>query len=153
LATDLVAVAFVNAGRWVARCPLCGNVEQAGRCDDGRPGGLQPGRFTCTPGDPAAPLMGVILPRRGCGLQCAADWPADIADLERVLLARPIPATRNWTPGETLLELVAENAAHGIVPVSALDGPPQDRWLLQLVDGELVTGALEFTTAPRQIGA
>lgn len=153
MGTDVAAVAFMNAGRWVARCPLCGNVEQAGRCDDGQPGGLEASRFTCTTGDPAAGPVGLTLPRRGCGLRCAVEWPADIANLERVLLARPVPANRNWTPGETLLELIAENAAHGILPVSALDGPPRDRWLLQLVDGQPIAGALEFAAAPLQIGA
>jgi hypothetical protein len=49
LATDYVAVAYVNHGRWVARCPRpgCTNAEQAGRCDDGSVGGLEEHRFTC----------------------------------------------------------------------------------------------------------
>lgn len=142
MATDLSAVVFMSWGRWVARCPTgCGVIEQRGRCDDGTIGGLGCDRFTCRAS------------HGGCGLRCGVAWPADIADLERVLLARPIPANRNWTPGQTLLQLVAENAAHGILPAAAVDGPPRDRWLLQLVDGELVTGELQFTAAPQQIGA
>src|SRR4051812_6001871 len=100
----LAAVAYMSWGMWVARCPRpgCPNAERRGRCDDGTVGGLRAEHFEC---------------RRaygGCGLRCAVEWPADIANLERVLLARPVPANRNWTPGETLLELIAENAAHGI---------------------------------------
>jgi hypothetical protein len=43
-------------------------------------------------------------------------WPADIEEIERVIFARPVPATRNWVPGETVLGLVAESVQHGIVP-------------------------------------
>lgn len=159
-ATDgLAAVAFMAAGRWVAHCPVCGNAEQAGRCDDGQPGGLEPGRFTCTASD--APPAGLVMPRRGCGWRGPVEWPPDIRDLERVLLARPVSATRNWTPGETLFQLVAENAEHGIVPAAALEAASavggcegvRSVPLLDLVDGQVTAGALEFATAPLQIGA
>ncbi len=29
-------------------------------------------------------------------------------------MARPVPETRNWFPGETVLDLHAENAAHNV---------------------------------------
>jgi hypothetical protein len=35
--------------------------------------------------------------------------PADRAEIERLLLARPDPATRSWRPGETTDQLAAEN--------------------------------------------
>jgi hypothetical protein len=40
-------------------------------------------------------------------------WPADAEAIERVLLARPDPTTRNWT-GETLAQLKAENTERGL---------------------------------------
>jgi hypothetical protein len=138
----LTAVAYMNHGRWVARCPLgCGSAEQRGPGGDGTMGGLESDRFTCRP------------EYGGCGWRGPVTWPADIADLERVLLARPSKVTRNWQPGESLFDLIAENAAHGIVPAAALE-PGWDGWLLRLVDGQVVAGELEFTTEPlRQIGA
>jgi len=42
-------------------------------------------------------------------------WPPDASAVERVLLARPDPATRNWT-GEPLEQLRAENAERGLPP-------------------------------------
>jgi hypothetical protein len=147
----MIAVAFMASGRWVARCPVCGTAERAGRCDDGRPGGLEAARFTCVPGSLDAPAVGLVLPRRGCGWRGPVEWPANIADLERVLLARPAAVTRNWVPGESLWDLISENAAHGIVPAAALTG--RDGWALQLLDDQPVDGALEFATAPLQIGS
>jgi hypothetical protein len=34
--------------------------------------------------------------------------------VERLLMMRPDPSTRNWFPGETLGDLMMENGAHGI---------------------------------------
>jgi hypothetical protein len=39
-----------------------------------------------------------------------------IAGVERLLTFRPDVTTRNWVPGETLHDLLAENVAHGIGP-------------------------------------
>jgi hypothetical protein len=41
-------------------------------------------------------------------------FPPERTEIERVLALRPDPETRNWWPGETLAELAAENAEHGI---------------------------------------
>lgn len=35
--------------------------------------------------------------------------------VERVLMMRPDPSTRNWFPGETLIDLMRENGEHGIL--------------------------------------
>jgi len=43
-------------------------------------------------------------------------WPAERAQIEAVLLARPVPEHRNWLPGETVAMLIAENLAHGLPP-------------------------------------
>lgn len=107
MATDLVAaVVFMYAGQWVAQCPRpgCRNVEKFGRCDDGTIGGLDGARFVCR------------ATHGGCGLTCPAAWPADVEELEAVLLARPVPLTRNWRPGEDIRDLLLENAGHGIEP-------------------------------------
>lgn len=40
--------------------------------------------------------------------------PDDRAAIERVLLLRPEPHTRNWLPSESVQDLIAENCDHGI---------------------------------------
>jgi hypothetical protein len=108
----VVAVVYMNWGKWVADCPrpFCLNAEQFGRCDDGTIGGLGGELFHCRDDTRHG----------GCGLTCPAQWPANVEDLEAVILARPVPGTRNWRPGETLDDLIHENAAHGLVPAAAL---------------------------------
>lgn len=142
LGTSLVAVAFMSWGKWVAHCPRpgCPNAEMFGRCDDGSIGGLRGDHFECRIADYVDGIKRVY---GGCGLKCEVEWPANIADLERVLLARPVPATRNWTPGETLEGLVKENLAHCIVPSDALNGGPS-RGILEIKNNELTAGTLEY---------
>lgn len=41
-------------------------------------------------------------------------FPPNVRGIERALLARPIPANRNWLPHETVDDLQRENRAHGI---------------------------------------
>lgn len=40
--------------------------------------------------------------------------PENRREIEKALLARPDPATRNWFPHETVEDLRAENAAYGL---------------------------------------
>jgi hypothetical protein len=138
LATDYVAVAYVNHGRWVARCPRpgCTNAEQAGRCDDGSVGGLEEHRFTCRAAA-YSPIMGGHVVYGGCGLQCRVEWPQNRAAIDRMLAARPSPVTRNWHPGEDAGDLLRENLEHGLVPSHELD----------VVDGRVIVGR-EF---PREL--
>lgn len=105
------AVAYLSHGRWVAHCPRpgCPNAEGAGRCDDGSAGGLGAEGFRCR------------VERGGCGLRCPAVWPPEVAEIERLVLCRPIPATRNWVPGESLSDLLRENMTHGLVPNDELE--------------------------------
>jgi hypothetical protein len=72
----------------------------------------------------------VILDGRAIARQAAADPAADLralllafspeaaippmAAIEALLDRRPDAATRNWTPGETVDDLAAENRAHEI---------------------------------------
>lgn len=101
---------FISWGMWVALCPRgCGNAEKRGRCDDGTIGGLEAERFTCRRS------------HHGCGFQCAVDWPSNIADIEALVLARPRVSSQNWTPGETLHDLLRENIRNGIVPNDELE--------------------------------
>lgn len=101
---EVVAVVFMDWGRWLAKCPRpgCTGAEQYGP-------GLDGARFWCRPG----PKLG------GCNFMCEAVWPAEIALIEKLLLPRPVPATRNWKPGESVHDLLAENILNGILP----DGP------------------------------
>lgn len=135
MGTELFAVVYMNHGRWVARCPrpYCTNAEQFGQCQDGTVGGLAEGRFRCR------------LEQGGCGLTCHAQWPDAelIPQVEQLLLARPVPATRNWEPGETLSDLLGENFEHGIVPASTLRGEP-----LTILGDSVTSGALASVSRP-----
>ncbi len=137
-----VAVVFMSAGTWVARCPrpLCLNAEQFGITGSGQPGGLT-GSFRCR--DEAG----------GCGLTCEAQWPANVEDIEWLLMQRPVPATRNWLPGEDLSDLFTENVQHGIVPISPAGLEAHPGGVLLQVSDRIDGGALSSGTWRREIGA
>ncbi len=86
-------MAYHNWGRWVADCadPYCANAEEP------------------APGD-------TTMVCSWCGQRSWLVWPdrADVDRIERLLSLRPVPSTRNWTPGETMGDLAAENIAHGL---------------------------------------
>ena len=107
---DIRAVAFMSWGRWVANCPAgCGNAEHYGPDPEtGHIGGLSRASFTCGSAG------------HGCGLTCAAVWPDNIVDIEAMLAGRPM-RNRNWTPGETPQDLLAENLEHGIIRVEGVN--------------------------------
>jgi hypothetical protein len=69
-------------------------------------------------------------------------WPADPDGIEAILLMRPLEKTRNWHPGETLQDLIAENVMHGILPKGIEPGDPDAVavQLLTTVDDRLVSG-------------
>lgn len=98
-AGSYVNEAYANWSRWVARCGLCPWATQLQR--------FQPW-IEC-------PL---------CGTVTEIVWPAakTVEDVERLLMMRPDPSTRNWSPGEPLQQLIWENAEHGILP--KIDGKP-----------------------------
>lgn len=139
MATNLVAIVHMSAGRWAAKCPrpFCTNAECFGRCDDGSTGGLDGSNFRCRP------------EYGGCGLVCTAQWPDPeaIPVIEQLLLARPVPATRNWLPGETPSHLMWENFEHGIVPESVFS-----KGIVTLVGNEVVHGELQSAQLPELEG-
>ncbi len=78
--------AYVNAGRWVADCP----VDNGGiACWDGNPDGA------CL----------------DCGSGFMVGFPGNVDEIVDVVEGRP-EANRNWTPGETVAMLAAENLVH-----------------------------------------
>ena len=90
--------ARVNWGRWVVDCPRC---PDAAVMDPGAP------MFLCK-----------------CGAPAEVVWPPEetVYGIERLLLMRPDPSTRNWVPEETLVDLMVENGAHGIFSAPNLPG-------------------------------
>jgi hypothetical protein len=89
VAASPVLCPIVNCGRWLVRCPFCPAAVRASRVDR---------RFLCAECGSGGSWLPVV-------------WPADAADIEAVLCARPDRRTRNWMPGETVADLTAETAA------------------------------------------
>lgn len=130
-----VAYAEANWGRWVARCvrPWCTN---AVALEVGQQG------FIC---------IGL----GGCGASVDVVWPPDAQAIEAILAMRPVARTQNWTAGETLEELLAENAAHDCLPPEwkALDARTL---LLATTEGRATGGLLHQqleAAGRREIGA
>ena len=90
---DHTAYAFVNRGRWLVSCPWCPSAQNASRQDH---------RFFCVE----------CSHRANGGRWIRVVWPANTADIELLLGQRIDPRNRNWTPGETLAGLIAENMEH-----------------------------------------
>jgi hypothetical protein len=88
-----VMAARANWGRWICDCPAC------------------PAALTLQPGTPEFVCW-------ECGSRAEILWPSeDMArGVERLLMMRPLEQHRNWEPGETLHDLLAENVTHGIGP-------------------------------------
>lgn len=90
-----VAVAFVNHGRWMARCPFaCGAADEV----------WQPW-FVCR----------LCLNVAVDGVRIPLVWPCpeDMATIEAALAPRPV-AARNWEPDESIGHLLCENVEHGL---------------------------------------
>lgn len=107
----------VNWSRWIADCPdpFCGSAMRV------RPGDESTRCLDC--GATMGPLI----------------WPPDPDGIETILAMRPDAYTRNWLPGETLGDLLTENAVHGIAPVT--DGP------LMLAAGDRIIGGALYVPA------
>lgn len=114
--------AYANWSRWVARCGLC-------------PGAKTLQRFQ------------LVWECELCGTVNEIMWPSEdmVKGVERLLMMRPDPSTRNWLPGETLPELMWENGMHGIFDGldEALGVAPGDtRNLLSVADDHVQVDGL-----------
>jgi hypothetical protein len=103
-------VARVNHGVWIASCPCGARGTPA-------PGGVV---FTATPLVCCA-RCGNQAAGRGWRTVALPDTPTRYR-IEAILLCRPNAGDRNWEPGETLADLLAQNRDHGD-PVPDWDEP------------------------------
>lgn len=132
LAIPGLAYAEANWGRWVVRCPsgLCTNAVQVVRWQQ---------FFEC---------VGV----GACGWTSPIEWPPDPEGIETLLAMRPDPQNRSWLPGETLQDLLQENAVHDVLPARWME---QSGCILE-THGERVTAGRLITALPeyrrREIG-
>lgn len=86
--------AWVCRSDWVVTCDVCR--EQVA---------IEPGELFFCPS---------CLNASHDGYARRVTFPKQKESIERILVLRPDPNTRNWLPGETLKDLEAENAAHGV---------------------------------------
>ena len=94
---SIPVLARIEHSRWIARCPLCtGGAELVDPEDP---------LFYCHSGCKNAAVGNAYI---------RVKFPRERRKIEALLLLRTADETRNWTPGETLAALRAENAAHGI---------------------------------------
>lgn len=92
---DMVVVrAEINHGRWLVRCPFCSGAEEA---DPDQPVFYC---LSCGNADFGGRVMIVAFPDKQKAIEAA-------------LLRREM-GNRNWGPGESLADLVRENAEHGL---------------------------------------
>lgn len=133
LAVPGVAYARAEWSRWVADCPApyCRSALQLQRWDP---------LFQCWE----------------CGARAEIVWPPFAHDVERLLMMRPDPTSRNWMPGEDLHDLLLENLAHGILPAPAEElaafGAAGGGRLLEIVEDRIVYDPLAVTAAPQRPG-
>lgn len=87
-------LAYVNHGRWMCNCPHCGAASWAPE---------------------TMPLCCVECGMKANGLRpCRVRFPENRWGIELVLKRRPEIETRNWTPGESLRDLLSENLKRGV---------------------------------------
>jgi hypothetical protein len=88
--------AEVNDGRWIVKCPDCTGAMA---------------------GEPSHPffMCDACWNIGNSGRWYSVTFPVNRVALETELLKRPLTSNRNWLPGETLADLVAQNLEHGIV--------------------------------------
>lgn len=88
---ESIAVSM-NHGRWIAECPSCRGAQFASRTDP---------RFFC-----------VDCLNAWCGSQWVTlTWPDEPQAIEAAVEVREV-ANRNWTPDETVADLMQQNDEH-----------------------------------------
>lgn len=98
----MIAVVRVNRGRWIVDCP---NPECTWAYDAITPEGATRYLHTCV----GEPWKGRSA--RGCGTPIELVWPTqdEAEEIVWALSQRNLIVTRNWNPGETVDDLLAEN--------------------------------------------
>ena len=84
----------INHGRWIVDCPFCPSAELMN----------ESGLFMC---------QSCWNINNGRAYHNVAK-PNNRIKVERALLKRPEQENRNWKPGETVAQLLAENIEHGV---------------------------------------
>lgn len=87
--------ARIHRNMWIVDCPDCRSAEVAW---------IGEGLFMCS-----ECFNGAV-----GGKWRRVVFPKNRLQVEAVLKARPMPATRNWSPGETVTGLKRENREHGL---------------------------------------
>lgn len=102
-----VVEAHANWGAWAAKCDRC-------------PWGGRLQRFTPSFECPF------------CGLFNEVIWPSEemVKGVERLLMMRPDPSTRNWWPHETLHHLMWENGEHGLLSDPGIELMPGESFMV-----------------------
>lgn len=98
LEISLVVQAKINHSRWVAECCFCRNAMLVALTDPR----WWCSNLKCRNGGPSG-AAGAAIP-----IEIPEPW--DIMRIEALLVLRPAPEARNWEPGTTVAQLVAENA-------------------------------------------
>lgn len=117
--------ARANWGRWVADCPRC------------------PSALQMAPQDPFFKCL-------DCGAPAEVVWPPEEIRLsiERLLLMRPRVEWQSWEPGETLTDLMKENALLGVFdPLKLLEFDPGQS-LLSVDNEGIAADMLPITNRP-----
>ena len=112
---SLRSFAYVNHGRWVADCAVCPSALLVKPLvGDVWPQGDPKAGQRWSKADPFV-CQDVL-----CGAVSELVWPDELGPVEALLRERPQPSNRNWHPGETAGDLLAENIEHGVTPVKGL---------------------------------
>lgn len=105
---ERTAVAFLEQGRWIVKCPFCPNGAQLAAKTDHR--------WFCTE------CLNLAVGQRWVPVA----WPKRVTEIEVVLMRRPNRENRNCLPGETVEQLLGENILFGEIlpgtPVMQRDG-------------------------------
>lgn len=97
----MIALVYVNRGRWVVDCPN----EECGWAYLALTDGGAPRYLHVCGGDQTGP---------GCGTRIELVWPAldEAEQIVETLARRDLVMTRNWVPNESVDQLLIENQRH-----------------------------------------
>lgn len=114
--------AYMNNGRWIITCPVCGTAlpawESGVVCPHCYPNMLAKALRPLPNGD-LRPVQDLELISAAQETACAADakyfpvFPSEREPIERILRCRPNRKNMNWIASETLDDLRQQNREHG----------------------------------------